>query len=88
MKAKKFIGSVREFLGLEDNEDKGKKKSLKILLEKLEKKRVRVANKLSNIDKSESEERDELKLDLRVIDAKIKKGRAILEKLQSKKAKD
>jgi len=88
MKAKKFIGSVREFLGLEDNEDKGKKKSLKILLEKLEKKRVRVANKLSNIDKSESDERDELKLDLSVIDAKIKKGRVILEKLQSKKAKD
>ena len=88
MKAKKFIGSVREFLGLECEDDKGKKKSLKILLEKLEKKRVRVANKLSNIDKNEGEERDELKLELSVIDAKIKKGRAILEKLQSKKAKD
>ena len=77
MKANSFIEGVLEMLGIEDYETKSKKKSIKNLLEKLEKKREKTIKKIkSNPSK-------DLKLELDIIEIKIKKGKKILEKLKN-----
>ena len=77
MKANSFIEGVLEMLGIEDDRKKSKKKSIKNLLEKLENKREKTIKKIkSNPSK-------DLKLELDIIEIKIKKGKKILEKLKN-----
>ena len=77
MKVNSFIEGVLEMLGIEDYETKNKKKSIKNLLEKLVKTREKTIKKIkSNPSK-------DLKLELDIIEIKIKKGKKILEKLKN-----
>ena len=77
MKANSFIEGVLEMLGIEDDGKKSKKKSIKNLLEKLENKREKTIKKIK------SNPNNDLKLELDIIEIKIKKGNKILEKLKN-----
>ncbi len=81
MSIKKFIKQVKRILLLNNFEQKGKKKSLKILLEKLEaRKRVlrKIPRKALTI-----KERKALKEEEEILSLQIKKGKKILKELQS-----
>ena len=83
MGIKKFISNVVKSLNLENNLASGKKKSLKSLIEKLEKRE-------QEIDKRLKKETDEdiiiqLQEELDIIALYIKKSNKSLEKLKNKK---
>lgn len=80
MGIKKFIDSVQEFLGLDDFGEQGKKKSIKNLLKKLEKREKETKKKLDK--NTNKEEKSQLKEELEIILAQIKKGKKYLEKLE------
>ncbi len=83
MGIKKFIESVKESLGLNEFEKKGKKKSIKRLLEKL-RSRKKILNQTprKNLNKKELKA---LKEEQAIISLQIKKGEKLLDELNSKK---
>ena len=82
MKAKKFIANVKEYLGLEEFDIKGKRKSVTILLEKL-----KLKHRELNQDINKNKDEKELYEELDIIALHIKKAEAILKKLNEKRAK-
>lgn len=80
MGVKKFIQSVLDSLDLKNFELKSKKKSLKTLLSKLKKRRVKILKELK--DNHTQKEIDELNEKLALISIHIKNGK---EKLNSLK---
>lgn len=84
MSIKKFIESVRNSLNLDGFEEKGKKKSIKRLLEKLElRKKILNNTAKKNLTKKEKKE---LKEELAIITLQIKKGNKLLDELNTKKS--
>lgn len=81
MKAKTFIQNVKELLGIDIDSDMSKRKSVNSLLEKLQNKRKYI---LEDMPKSK---REDLELELSIVDLKIKKGEKILQRLNEKKKK-
>jgi len=81
MSIKKFIKHVKKILQLDDFEQRGKKKSLKILLEKLEARR----EVLHAIPRKELDikKRKALREEEEIISLQIKKGKEMLERLNS-----
>ncbi len=83
MGIKKFIKNVKSSLGLEDFKKEGKKKSIKALLKKLNKRKKDITKKLkSSLNKKEEKELQE---ELNILSLQIKKGKEILYKLYEKK---
>ncbi len=81
MSIKKFIKQVKKILLLDNFEQKGKKKSLKILLEKLEaRKKILRAIPRKKLD---IKEKKALKEEEEILSLQIKKGKKILKELQS-----
>ncbi len=79
MGLKKFIKKVKHTLGLNDYAVEGKKKSLKDLLKKLNKRKRSINKALkSPLDKKEKKE---LKEELEIVSLQIKKGKKILHEL-------
>ena len=79
MSLKKFIESVKASLSLEEFEKKGKKKSIKRLLEKLET-RKEILNEVPK-KKLNKKELKELKEEKEIIALQIKKGKKLLDGL-------
>jgi len=86
MSIKKFIESVISSLNLEEFEIKGKKKSIKRLLEKLEL-RKSILNKTTKKNLTKKEKK-ELKEELAIITLQIKKGNKLLDELNTKNSKN
>ncbi|RLA77146.1 MAG: hypothetical protein DRG30_01020 [Epsilonproteobacteria bacterium] len=83
MDIKKFIKSVKSTLGLKGFNQEGKKKSLKELLKKLNRRKKSVTELLkTSLDEKEEKE---LKEELEIVSLQIKKGKKILYKLYAKK---
>ena len=83
MNIKKFIKSVKSTLGLKGFNQEGKKKSLKELLKKLNKRKKSITSFLKrSLDKKKEKE---LKEELDIISLQIKKGKKILYKLYTEK---
>ena len=80
MGVKKFIHSVLESLNMKSFELKSKKKSLKTLLLKLKKQRVKLLRELKL--ESDPKKRVTIKEELAVISFHIKKGKKKLEELK------
>jgi len=83
MGLKKFIKSVQSTLGLEEFNEEGKKKALKILLKKLNNRKKSLNTALKTV-KNKKEE-NELQEELDIVKLQIKKGKKILYKLYAKK---
>lgn len=81
MGIKKFIDSVQDFLGLDDFGEQGKKKSIKSLLKKLEKREKDIKKKLDK--NTNKDEKSQLKEELEIVSVQIKKGKKYLEKLEN-----
>ena len=81
MGIKKFIKKVKSTLGLNNYEVEGKKKSLKDLIKKLNRRKKRIKKSLENANKKEKKDLNE---ELEIITCQIKKGKNILHKLYSK----
>ena len=79
MSIKKFIESVKASLSLEGFEKKGKKKSIKRLLEKLET-RKEILDEVPK-KKLNKKELKELKEEKEIISLQIKKGKELLDEL-------
>lgn len=79
MSIKKFIESVKGSLSLNKIEKRGKKKSLKCLLEKLES-RKEILNSVPR-KKLNKKELKELKEEQEIISLQIKKGKKLLDEL-------
>ncbi len=77
----KFINRVKESLGLDDFEKSSKKKSIKSLLKKLNKRRENIVKSLKK--KVNKKEKKELKEELEIVCLHIKKGKKLLKKLSS-----
>ena len=73
MGVKKFIHNVLESLNMDDFELKSKKKSLKTLLRKLKKRRVKLLRELEF--QSNQDKRVPIKEELEIITFHIKKGK-------------
>lgn len=82
MNIKKFIESVITSLNLDGFEQKGKKESIKRLLEKL-KTRKNILNKTEKKHLTKKEKK-ELKEELAIITLQIKKGNKLLDELNRK----
>ena len=80
MGVKKFINSVLESLNMESFELKSKKKSLKTLLSKLKKRRVKILSELEY--ETDQEKRVLIKEELDLITFHIEKGKKKLNKLK------
>lgn len=80
MGVKKFIRSVLESLNMEDFELKNKKKSLKTLLQKLKKQRVKILRELEF--QTNEKKRTPIKEELKLITFHIKKGKEKLAELK------
>ena len=80
MSLKKFIESVKSSLNLEGFEKKGKKKSIKRLLEKLET-RKEILGEVPK-KKLNKKELKELKEEKEIIALQIKKGKKLLDELE------
>ena len=78
MKVKEFVENIKAYLGLHEFEKKGKKKSVKILLEKLKQKLEEIT-----LEIEKRPEEKELIEELEIISLHIKKAEKILEKLNS-----
>ena len=86
MNIKKFIESVITSLNLDGFEEKGKKKSIKRLLEKLEaRKNILNTTEKKNLTKKEKKE---LKEELAIITLQIKKGNKLLDELNTGNSKN
>jgi len=85
MSIQNFIESVKKSLNLENFEQTGKKKAIKRLLKKLED-RKEILSKVPK-KKLDKKEKKELKEELAIISMQIKKGKALLNKLNSPKNK-
>ncbi len=83
MGLKKFIKSVKSTLGLKDFNQEGKKKSLKELLKKLNKRKKSITASLKATE--DKKEKKELTEELDIVTLQIKKGKKILYKLYTKK---
>ena len=83
MNLKKFIKSVKSTLGLKGFSQEGKKKSLKELLKKLNRRKKSITTSLKTT-LGNKEER-ELKEELEIVSLQIKKGKKILYKLYAEK---
>ncbi len=83
MGLKKFIKSVKSTLGLKDFNQEGKKKSLKELLKKLNKRKKSITASLKATE--DKKEKKELTEELDIVTLQIKKGKKILYKLYAKK---
>ena len=81
MGVKKFIELVQESLGLDEMKKESKKKSVKILLKKLNAKKDSIDKELK--DKIDKKRKKELTEEKEIIAFQIKKGNAILKKLTS-----
>ena len=81
MGVKKFIELVTETLGLDAMKKSSKKKSVKNLLKKLNSKKDAIGKKLKV--KSSKKKKKELNEEMEIIQFQIKKGEAILKKLNS-----
>ncbi len=81
MGIKKFIESVKESLNLDEIDTKGKKRSIKRLLEKL-RSRKEILDKVPK-KKLNKKEKKELKEELSIITLQIKKGENILDELNA-----
>ena len=82
MGIKKFIESVKESLGVDEFENRGKKKSVKRLLEKLRsRKEILDKTPKKNLNKKELKA---LKEEQAIISLQIKKGEKLLNELNSK----
>jgi len=82
MKIKKFIKSIAHFLGLGDYKIEGKKKALKDLIKKLNKRKRDLKKKIKEIElKSDGKELEE---EFKIVALELKKAKAILYKLYSK----
>ncbi len=81
MGKKKFIQNVTEALGLDDFQASSKKKSIKILLKKLNGKKEVLDNSLKG--KLEKKEKKGLEEEREIILCHIEKGEKILKKLNS-----
>ncbi len=80
MGIEQFIKSVSTVLDLDDFSGHKKKKAIKKLLRKLERRKDKVKNLLEkNLDERERKERKE---ELKLIRYHIKKGRKLLERLE------
>jgi len=82
MKIKKFIKSVAHFLGLGDYKIEGKKKALKDLIKKLNKRKRDLKKKIKEIELKS--DRKELEEEFKIVSLELKKAKAILYKLYSK----
>jgi len=80
MGVKKFINSVLESLNMESFELKSKKKSLKTLLSKLKKRRVKILSELEY--ETDQKKRVPIKEELKLITFHIEKGKKKLNKLK------
>ncbi|MEA3433782.1 MAG: hypothetical protein U9R13_04320 [Campylobacterota bacterium] len=85
MGIKKFIEDVKASLNLNEFEKKGKKKSIKRLLEKL-RARKEILDKVPK-KKLDKKEKKELEEELAIITLQIKKGEKILDELNSQDSK-
>jgi hypothetical protein len=83
MGLKKFMKSVQSTLGLKNLKEESKKKSLKVLLKKLNSRKKSITALLKT--PRDKKEENELKEELEIITLQIKKGKKILYKLYSKK---
>lgn len=83
MKIRKFIQHAKELLDLDDFSEDKKKKAIKKLLKKLEKRKDKVIAFLQK--KSSDCQRKEAKEELELIRYHIKKGKKILDKLEKNK---
>jgi gamma-glutamyl phosphate reductase len=79
MGIKKFIKSVTQSLDVEKIKKSSKKKSLKILIKKLEERRIQI------LSDNEQDKNTKIKEKLEIINLHIKKGKKILEKLNQDK---
>lgn len=77
MGIKKFIESVKASLNLDEFEQKGKKKSIKRLLQKLESRKEILASAPKK--KLNKKELEELKEEQKIIALQIKKGKKLLD---------
>ncbi len=83
MGIKAFIQDVKEFLDLDDFSETKKKKAIKKLLKKLEKRKDLVKQRLAVA--LNDEEKAEIQEELKIIKYQIKKGNKLLEKLRKDK---
>ncbi len=83
MGTKKFITNIKSFLELKDFKKEDKKKSLKSLLKKLNKRKTFLIKSLEA--SSGKKEKKEFQEDLEIISLHIKKGDKLLHDLSSKK---
>jgi len=81
MGVKKFIELVTETLGLDEMKKSSKKKSIKNLLKKLNSKKDAISKRLKA--KLSKKKKKELNEEMEIIQFQIKKGEAILKKLNS-----
>jgi len=79
MGVKKFVRGVLKSLNLQDFKIKGKKKSLKTLLLKLKKKRVKILKELK--EEPKKADADELKDELELLTLHIRKAKKKLNSL-------
>ncbi len=80
---KKFIKNVKEFLNIDEFDTHKKKKAVKKLLNKLEKRKVEI-KKLLDKDLN-SKEREEVLEEFEILKYQIKKGEKLLDKLEKNK---
>ncbi len=84
MNVKKFIDTVKSSLGIKDSKNNGKKKSMRNLLKKLNNKKDELDKSLKSKKVKESKKtKKELQEKREIVLAQIKKGKKILEKLNS-----
>lgn len=83
MNIAKFIGSVKESLGLDEFKKEGKKRSVKNLLKKLNARKEKIGKSLRR--KLDKKEKKELEEELDIISLQIKKGEKILDQLLKNK---
>ncbi len=79
---KKFIKNVKEYLNLDDFNTGKKKKSIKKLLGKLDKRKAEIKELLEK--DLNSREKEEALEELEIIRYQIKKGKKLLERLEKK----
>ncbi|MCW8895673.1 MAG: hypothetical protein OQK48_03140 [Sulfurimonas sp.] len=79
MGIKKFVNMVTETLGLDDFKISGKKKSIKKLLKKLKKRRVKIYKSFHSA--LSLNEKIDLQEELDIISLQIEKGQKLLNKL-------
>ncbi|PIE45793.1 MAG: hypothetical protein CSA45_01650 [Gammaproteobacteria bacterium] len=80
MKIQEFISGAKDCLDLDDFSENKKRRAIKKLLRKLEKRRQKIKNLLQK--RLSDRQRKEAKEELRIIRYHIKKGEKLLERLE------